>query len=151
MSCTGSACNRRLCPLLRLTTFRPWEQKLLLRRFAGGYLSGAEKQTWSRDDHEFCILCGQRDTKAHRIFHCPALAGVRHEHQDTLQEVLADCPFWAHMTFASLPQQAEVLQLLLQALRLPALGPPAPPGEHLVLFTDGSARHCQIPLARLAT
>ena len=50
-----------------LASFQPWEQKILLRHFAGGYMSGSEKDSWSREHYAACPLCGQRDTKAHRM------------------------------------------------------------------------------------
>ena len=134
-----------------LASFQPWEQKILLRHFAGGYMSGSEKDSWSREHYAACPLCGQRDTKAHRIFECPVLANARAGHEPLLSQVLQQCPHWPHMTFASLPVQAELLQLLLQGLRLPPLAPAAPAGRRLCLFTDGSGMHARIPLARLVT
>ncbi|CAE7199195.1 unnamed protein product [Symbiodinium sp. CCMP2592] len=134
-----------------LGKFRPWEQKILLRHFAGGYMSGTEKQTWSRTDCASCPLCGQEDTKAHRIFHCPALAAARNEHCEVLQQVQQQCPYWTHMTYASLPDQCALLHLLLQPLKLPALAPAPADDQTLYLFTDGSAQHSKLPLARVAT
>ena len=142
--------NARVCHKV-LQGFRSWEQKILLRHFAGGYLSGAEKHSWSRGDYEACPLCGLRDTKAHRIFDCPVLQPARQDHTCVLQQVRHEQPHWTHMTFASLPPQADMLHLMLQGLRLPPLAPPAPPGRRLCLFTDGSGRHSQVPLARLVT
>ncbi|OLQ12224.1 hypothetical protein AK812_SmicGene3898 [Symbiodinium microadriaticum] len=142
--------NARVCHKV-LQGLRSWEQKILLRHFAGGYLSGAEKHSWSRGDYEACPLCGLRDTKAHRIFDCPVLQPARQDHTCVLQQVRHEQPHWTHMTFASLPPQADILHLLLQGLRLPPLAPPAPPGRRLCLFTDGSGRHSQVPLARLVT
>ena len=131
------------------SSFRPWEQKVLARHYSGGFMSGAERNTWSREDTEFCPLCNAVDSKAHRLYHCPALAEPRRAHQDTLQWVREQRPHWTHMAYVAWPEAASVLQLLLQQLRLPALAPPFSSATSLCLFTDASALHTQNTLARL--
>ena len=133
-----------------LAAFRPWEQKLLARHFCGAFMSGAEKNSWSRSDLEACPLCGGTDTKSHKMFTCPALATAREPYKQVLDQVATDRPFWAHMPFASWPDSASLLQLLLQSLRLPGIGAcMGPPAEETELFTDGSALHTEYPLARV--
>ncbi|CAE7397534.1 unnamed protein product [Symbiodinium sp. CCMP2592] len=134
-----------------LRTFKPWEQRILLRHVAGGFMSGAEKASWSREDHEHCPLCGQQDTKAHRVFECQPLDAARQEHQTVLQQVQGSCPYWTHMTFAPLPSEAPLLKLILQGLKLPPLASPAAAASQLCLFTDGSAQYNNTAQARVAT
>ena len=84
------------------------------------------------------------------MFTCPALATAREPYKQVLDQVATDRPFWAHMPFASWPDSASLLQLLLQSLRLPGIGAcMGPPAEETELFTDGSALHTEYPLARV--
>ncbi|CAE7630128.1 unnamed protein product [Symbiodinium sp. CCMP2592] len=128
--------------------FRSWEQHFLARHFCGAFMSGAEKQTWSRLEVDNCPLCGELDTKAHRLFSCSALQSKRLPHADPLEQVRTQKAHWVHMPYASWPFEASVLQLLLAQLRLP---PPAPPctKASVTLLTDASALHSTCPTARI--
>ncbi|CAE7944911.1 unnamed protein product, partial [Symbiodinium sp. KB8] len=133
-----------------LRGFKPWEQQYLARHLCGGYMSGAEKQTWSRSDTEYCELCGEVDTKGHRIFRCTALQSKRVPHQDCLAKVKQQHEHWVHMPYIAWPFEASVLRLLLAKLQLPP--PERPPGSpHLTVFTDASAIHTQCPTSRVTT
>ena len=128
--------------------FRPWEQKFLSRSMCGGFMSGAERNTWSRDSTDLCPLCQELDTRSHRIFRCPALQEKRGPHQELLEAVQQQFPHWAHMPYVSWPFEASVLQLFLAKLRLPDLAAPSI-DRKLVLFTDASAIHTACPTARV--
>ena len=76
------------------------EQAILSRHICGAFMSNSEKATWSRVVTEQCTLCGELDTKAHRLYSCPALAPVRVPHQDTLDLVQRYFPWWTHLLVA---------------------------------------------------
>ena len=128
--------------------FRPWEQEFLSRSMCGGLMSGAERNTWSRDSTDLCPLCQELDTRSHRIFRCPALQEKRGPHQELLEAVQQQFPHWAHMPYVSWPFEASVLQLFLAKLCLPDLAAPSI-DRKLVLFTDASAIHTACPTARV--
>ena len=132
-----------------LARFRPWEQRFLARNMCGGFFSGAEKNTWSRESTGECPLCSALDTRAHRIFTCPALREKREAHQSTLDLVARDFPTWTYMPYVAWPFEASVLQLFLSRLRLPDLAPPPDRHPRFVLFTDASAINTTCPTARL--
>ena len=67
-----------------LSRFAPWQQLILARHMSGAFMSGAEKSTWSSQVSQECQLCGELDTKHHRLYTCPALATVREAHLDIL-------------------------------------------------------------------
>ena len=141
-------------PCLALTQnvfakFRPWELKFLAQHYSGGFMSGAERHTWSREDTEFCPLCSAVDSKAHRLFKCPALFSQRAAFQEVLDWVQAHRPSWTHLAYVAWPQEASVLQLLFRKLGPPVLPAPPAPTPSLCLFTDGSALHSTNQLARL--
>ncbi|OLQ11845.1 hypothetical protein AK812_SmicGene4284 [Symbiodinium microadriaticum] len=131
-----------------LHCFQPWEQKFLARSMCGGFMSGAERNTWSRDSTDLCPLCQELDTRSHRIFHCPALQDKRLPHQEVLNEVQRLLPHWTQMPFVSWPFEASVLQLFLAKLCLPALAAP-PSDQQVLLFTDASAVHTTCTTARV--
>ena len=128
---------------------RAWEQAIVARHVTGAFMSNAEKSTWSRVVEEHCPLCGQRDTKGHRIFDCPALQHVRNDHTDLLAEVARSFPSWVHLLAADEHEDVMILRLITATRKLPP--PLAPPlgFRHLHLFTDGSGFHSNIPAARL--
>ena len=99
--------------------FDTWEQVILSRHVRGAFLSNAEKSTWSRIITAECELCGQMDTKHHRLYTCPALADVRAEHQEILEEVSNLYPWWTHMLAAQEPEDLPFLCLVQQTRKLP--------------------------------
>ena len=104
---------------------KAWEQAIAARHVTGAFMSNAEKSTWSRVIEEFCPLCGQTDTKGHRIFHCPALQHVRGDHQELLDEVARSFPSWVHLLVAEEHEDVLVLRLITATRKLPApLSPP---------------------------
>ena len=112
-------------------------------------MSGAERNSWSREDTEFCPLCCALDSKAHRLYVCPALADQRQDHLAVLAWVREHRPHWTHLAYVAWPEEASVLQLLFQQLRPPSIASPAPPWPCICLFTDGSAVNTSNVLARL--
>ncbi|OLP98064.1 Casein kinase I-like hhp1 [Symbiodinium microadriaticum] len=133
-----------------LRGFKPWEQQYVARHFCGGFMSGAEKQTWSRMDTEHCPLCGEVDTKGHRIFSCVALESKREPYRACLAQVQANHAHWVHMPYVAWPFEASVLQLLLAKFRLPEPAP-APLCSRITIFTDASAINTQCPTSRVTT
>ena len=132
-----------------LAHFQPWKQAIIARHMSGAFMSGAEKSTWSRLDCEFCALCGERDTKAHRVFTCTALNTVHELHRALLDTVSAEFPSWVHLTVARQHAEAPFFRLACHARQLPPVLPPLPCAGRIQLFSDGSAVHSSIPVARL--
>ena len=131
-----------------LRKFRPWEQVVLSRHMCGAFMSQAERKTWSTDTSEVCCLCGEKDTKAHRLFECEPLACIREPFLEVLREVRRFRPWWVHMLAASEYEDEPMFRLMSTTRKLPGQLPP-PDGGCLHIFTDGSARHSSCPAARL--
>ena len=129
--------------------FQPWEQVILSRHVTGAFLSNAEKSTWSRVVGEACDLCGQCDTKHHRLFTCPAMADVRQDHSEIVSQVQREFPWWSHMLAASEPDEVPMLRLIMANRKLPPTLPPPIGCNKVYLFTDGSAHNTSYPDARL--
>ncbi|CAE7513200.1 hypothetical protein AK812_SmicGene15941 [Symbiodinium microadriaticum] len=126
------------------TKLQPAEQLIISRHIVGAFSSAAAKSKWGNDLDDRCPLCGAKQTKLHKFFHCPKLAHVRAEWRLCLEEVHNTWPHWVHGPFATLPPGTEVLHLIHQTRHLP---PTAVYPEvqvllqrrpFLRLFTDGS-------------
>ena len=143
----GIPTARPLVALLR--DLSPWKQQIVMRHSTGAFMSAAEKSTWSRDTSEHCPLCGQLDTKGHRLFACPALRSTREPYLDLLEVVQKEFPAWVHLFTATEHPDLPMFRLISQTRTLPE-HPPLPEGRfHLEIFTDGSARHSTCAEARL--
>ena len=135
----------------------PNEQLIIARHVAGSFGSAAAKHKWDEDIPEECPLCGSKQTKVHKILHCPALEEIRRPHAAFLTYVMENWPHWCHGPFAVCPPHTEVSRLIFHSRRLP---PPLPlppelelpgPRGFLRMFTDGSCAHPTLPLASRAS
>ena len=63
---------------------------------AGGFLSQAARSSFDPTMVPACTLCGEPDTKAHRIYHCRAVSHVRAPFQQALHWVAMHAPHWVH-------------------------------------------------------
>ena len=126
-----------------------WEQMILARHVTGAYMSKAEKSTWSRDTTEHCDLCGQLDTKWHRLFQCEATRHVRDAHKEIVQVVQSEFAHWAYLTVAEEPPDLDFLRVVTKHRSLPPVLEPPPWTASVFLFTDGSAHNSSCADARL--
>ena len=143
----GLPCKALTSQVLR--SFKPWQQAILARHMSGAFMSGAEKSVWSRLDCLHCELCGEVDSKHHRIHTCPALQSAREEHLSLLATVADEFPEWTHLTVATQHKDSAFFRLACQARALPPVLPAVHMPCRLQLFTDGSATNSSIPVARL--
>ena len=119
-----------------LSRFAPWQQLILARHMSGAFMSGAEKSTWSSQVSQECQLCGELDTKHHRLYTCQALATVREAHLDILEVSEREFPHWTHLLVGTQHPDASLFRLSCQSRRLPPLVP-APVTGRVQIFTDG--------------
>ena len=131
-----------------LRCFKPCEQLMLARHVSGGFMSQAEKHSWNAEVSAECPLCGETDTKYHRLYECMPLATAREPYHDLLQAVKRHRPWWPHMFMASEHADAAMFRLISNSRRLPPVVDLPSPG-FVQLFTGGAARHSSTPEARL--
>ncbi|OLP81662.1 hypothetical protein AK812_SmicGene37775 [Symbiodinium microadriaticum] len=120
------------------------------------WANGAAKSIWAEDTDGKCPLCGQLQTKHHKILACPSLESVRAPLQPTLQRIIADWPSWVHCPAPTYAPDVEIAQLIFHTRQLPvptvqfaAWDVPGARG-FLRLFTDGSCRYPASSSARHA-
>ncbi|CAE7407308.1 unnamed protein product [Symbiodinium sp. CCMP2592] len=132
------------------------EQAVIMRHVTGSFSSAAAKQLWADDTDGCCPLCGQRQTKYHKVVECPALQEVRADWLPHLRLVLDRWPSWVHCPVTTLPDDLEVPQLVFHTRSLPdpvvnfTAWPQLSRRNFLRLYTDGSCRHSGVSLAHHA-
>ena len=153
----------RWCPvpapdiMYRVLLRFPEKVRLFLAQAAvGALLSDAAKATWDPLQDPACQLCGQPDTKEHRLLHCPAAAEVRRPFLGLLEQVQQHRRHWLHCPYPAQPEDVPLLRLIWQSRAL--RGPPCEVNllqnfrnDCLRLFTDGSCSHPEVPTARHAS
>ena len=130
----------------------PTEQKCTLRNFVGGFMSQSAKHAARLTEDWHCQRCGQRDSKSHRLFTCPATAHARQGHMGALQEIQQAWPHWAHASFLQAHDAEPFLRLVHNTRQLPA--PAQVPTQYsttqLSFYTDGSCLCPSVPSAARA-
>ena len=131
----------------------PAEDQALLRTCLNGTFFTADRRKHQGEGHDTnCRFCGEPDSQWHRHWTCPWFSGCRHippEHTDALQHMplALTCHGWMPEPPALLPFRRACVDLYVQPSELQL--PPSLP-EHLHLFTDGTCRHPQCGVTRLA-
>ena len=137
-----------------LRQLQPGMQCHVAQTMVGAFMSGAAKAKWDRLQDPTCSLCGQVDSKMHRLLECPVAANLRALYQPVLAFVEDEMPHWLHCPFPTACPDEVFLRLFWRSRRL------VPPPDvahlwdslpaHVHLFTDGSCQHPHVPAARHA-
>eukprot|EP00438_Fugacium_kawagutii_P034424 Skav211615 [mRNA] locus=scaffold3083:321931:335851:- [translate_table: standard] len=127
------------------------EQKLLLHNMLGAFQSEAIKAKWDCHSDGLCPLCGQADSRDHRILSCEALHPIRDAHPEALHVLTSMRPDWIYFPLAqSCPDQA-ALESLLDFIPWSDVPVAHNPNREIVsFFTDGGALHTTDSIARIA-
>ena len=131
-----------------------WEQGVLRRHLNGACTANDRACFWSTNGSTACVLCGQLDSIAHRLWSCSGTAGLRAKvsdfvlaHASSFPEVLS-----VHGWTLASPYWFEWVQALLE---LPSAVPSPlkslPANQIVDLFTDGSCLWPDQPRYRLAS
>ncbi|CAE7020860.1 unnamed protein product [Symbiodinium sp. KB8] len=139
-----------------LQKFDAGAQVYLARTVVGALLSGAAKATWDPLQSSACPLCGEVDTKHHRLLYCPATAQARKPFQELLDVIAQEQPEWFHCPYPGSHASEPFLRLLWRSREViepvpVAVTPPSleTAGE-VHLFTDGTCANPTCPEARHA-
>eukprot|EP00435_Cladocopium_sp_Y103_P027485 s359_g6.t1 len=68
-----------------VSKFAASEQRQLAQDMALSFQTEAQKCKWADDATGQCLHCGELDSRAHRIYDCPAASEVRAKYDDTLR------------------------------------------------------------------
>ena len=90
-----------------LRRLQPGMQCHVAQTMVGAFMSGAAKAKWDRLQAPTCDLCGQVDSKTHRLLECPVAANLRALYQPVLEFVVDEMPHWLHCPYpTSCPDEA---------------------------------------------
>ncbi len=71
-----------------LGKFSPTEQSLLLKEISGSFQTRCQQASWDSSVDGNCLMCGQPDTREHRIFECPVFSDLHTRYHHVLQHFL---------------------------------------------------------------
>ena len=139
-----------------LQQLSPPEAMVIARHISGGFQSGATKSLWEPQTTDKCQLCGQLDTKEHRILSCPSTQHVRDRWAPYVSFAVGTHQHWIHGPFAVVPRHVEVPRLVLSRRPMPSFHNPvaldvAASLPRLRIFTDGSCMNPQSIWGKLAS
>eukprot|EP00438_Fugacium_kawagutii_P005146 Skav207840 [mRNA] locus=scaffold3025:85744:89028:+ [translate_table: standard] len=142
-----------------LSEFSDDQRLLLLREISGGFQTQLQKSKWDVHTSDQCQWCnGAQDTRAHRIFSCPAFAQVRLPHEDLLSRIQEDFEFLANLPTLRVQGQHALVRLMSSVFPEPELAPAQCDqilglyGEATpVFYTDGSCAYPDQPVIRFAS
>eukprot|EP00435_Cladocopium_sp_Y103_P010479 s2347_g2.t1 len=134
-----------------MSKFPVRDQGILVRNLVGGSQTGMTQKQWDSDAVEKCPLCGEDDTRSHRLLDCHHLSHIRDQHSRAV-EILQDVrPEWVYVPLArsspDLPLQRAFLKTIKSDVELTHFET----DDKVVFYTDGGAIHPNDPDARLAS
>ena len=133
------------------SSFSDGDQKLLAYYVLGAFQVEGIKSKWKHEHEEFCPLCGETDTRAHRYLECSALVDIRNAYPDAVGILKEVRPEWIYLPIPREFPEAETVNLLLKTFPQPQCFEPWDVrGNHVTFYTDGGAIHPQFPQAKLA-
>eukprot|EP00438_Fugacium_kawagutii_P029679 Skav211483 [mRNA] locus=scaffold2188:99016:102759:+ [translate_table: standard] len=138
-----------------LLKFNDRDRSRLTREVAWGFQDGPQQMKWASDTDGTCPFCHAEDTRAHRLYHCPAFEHVRETHQTdidavteygaTFDELLAITVHPQTMLCRTMQYQ-EPDPILPQTIL--ALRDNATPDHPLHIYTDGACQGSSMPTTR---
>ena len=126
------------------------DRPLLLPYILGAFQSESVKATWDSTTSGLCPLCGQIDTKEHRLLHCSALSSIRDLHASAVGNLTHDM---AYSVWAPIPRRHKahtIYRLMVQSRHFPSPFVPYGDSRHVTFYTDGSADFANRPSIRRA-
>eukprot|EP00435_Cladocopium_sp_Y103_P025505 s2767_g6.t1 len=134
-----------------LAKFPPRDQGILVRNMIGGFQTGMTQKQWDSDAVEKCPLCGEDDTRPHRLLQCQSLKKIRDQHAKAVDILENIRPEWVYVPLArsspDLPLQRAFLKTISPEVELTHFECES----RVVFYTDGGAIHPNDSDARLAS
>ena len=128
------------------------ELNLVKLNVVGAFQTQMQKSKWDKDCSAECELCGEEDTREHRLLHCCKLQSVRDVHADACTKIANDRPEWIFFPIPRMFDQATLLRAYVMTIKRPEISPPHQTRDNFVrFFTDGGTRFPREPVARIAT
>eukprot|EP00435_Cladocopium_sp_Y103_P060985 s320_g22.t1 len=128
------------------------DQNILKLNIVGGFQTNSQKARWDENTKDECELCGESDTREHRLLHCAPLQEVRQESNEACETLRETRKEWLYMPMPRLHDQVTLLSTFLQTVRPPeTVAPRNCDLTFMRFYTDGGAKYPTLPDARIAT
>ena len=134
-------------------SFSNEDQLLLTHNLLGAFQSDKQKALWADDNPGLCKLCGNEDTKKHRLLECPQFHHLRLQHREAVSILQDSRPEWIHIPCARQHPDVLVHRALLKHLHISHIKQPTSLDNtsQVKFYTDGGCLHPTDPMARLAS
>ena len=110
-----------------------------------------QKALWDDTVVPVCQLCGQPDTREHRMLSCTNMEDIRKQHVEACDILQHQRPEWCFMPLPRLYDDVYMLRAFVKTIKLPKVERPCETGiSHLRFFMDGGAIHPAFHVGRLA-
>ena len=127
------------------------EQHLLKLNVVGGFQTQQQKALWDENVVSACLLCGEPDTREHRLLSCKATLHVRAQHVEACRILSEYPPEWCYMPLPRQFDEIAILKAFIATIKIPPLDQSFNSGQsRLRFFTDGGALHPSHHVGRLA-
>eukprot|EP00435_Cladocopium_sp_Y103_P055159 s671_g18.t1 len=129
------------------------EEQLLVRlNVVGGFQTEKRKANWDDDNDGTCPLCGQDDTRQHRLLECAFFQKLRDEWPGACQTLKESRPEWVYLPLPRLHEHVSTLRDFFEKVTNPDIPEPQQVNsQKLRFFTDGGSTHPTRAFSRIAT
>ena len=128
------------------------EQHLVKLNVVGAFQTAAQKAKWDEDTSDICELCGQSDTREHRLLSCLPLQDVRDGAKDACEKLQHVRQEWVYLPIPRAHDQLTVFRAFVMSVKPQhVIAPRNCDLSFMRFFTDGSARYPRHDVARIAT
>ena len=128
------------------------EQHLTKFNVVGAFQTAAQKAKWDEDMSDACELCGQPDTREHRLLSCPMLQEIRDGAQHACEVLQHERQEWVYLPIPRAHDQLTIFRAFVMSVKpQEIIAPRNCDLSSMRFFTDGSARYPRHSVARLAT
>ena len=104
-----------------LSTMEDADQHLLKLNVVGGFQTQQQKALWDENVISACLLCGEPDTREHRLLSCKDTLHVRAQHTEACRILLDYRPEWCYMPLPRLFDEIAILRAFVATIKVPPL------------------------------
>ena len=123
-----------------LQALGPWDQGVMCSYLCGKAFTHDILSKFTREQCPLCPMCGQEDSRLHRLWHCEGLNDIRCKYQHMFQWLTSQ-PFWVQQYAVAPPCDSFLCERQKSEFPWVEIGTPIDDGKQHTFFCDGSAFH----------
>ena len=117
-----------------LSTMEDSDQHLLKLNVVGGFQTQQQKALWDENVISVCLLCGEPDTREHRLLSCKDTLHVRAQHAEACRILSEYRPEWCYMPLPRMFDEITILRAFVATIKIPPLDQAAYSGQSRLRF-----------------